>query len=277
VFPHNGDIMTLDEKKVLADKGGAIEFKATWQKFLDIGIPVDSVDHVIFVIDENGSIHGTSINGHTFLATNHIRPNNICHEMGHLFGLPHADKDGIDDYGDSYCLMGGLGPAGENAVEFENSRLTLRAGLNSHGGSGPGICTPYLSQLKWIDSVNANHISFSESGAVSGDLTGTLNPNQGGLPVGSANRIALIIDVPATSTQYWVEHRIPQGFDRQLTGGPQGALMLRKVKESHSFYLDLTPAILGGKLRLPKLDYVIRITDVNSHAQEISYIFEKAE
>ena len=60
---------------------------------LDKGIPVDSVDHVIFVIDVNyakgGGVTGSN---HIFLDANRIRPNNICHEMGHIFGLGHASQ-----------------------------------------------------------------------------------------------------------------------------------------------------------------------------------------
>ena len=131
VFPYKDHIMTLAEKQVLEKKvetSGKVddEIEPTWQAALDKGIPVDSVDHVIFVIDVNyakgGGVTGSN---HIFLDANRIRPNNICHEMGHIFGLGHASQAEYNDYGDSYCLMGGLGPAGRNATEFQNSRLIV--------------------------------------------------------------------------------------------------------------------------------------------------------
>jgi hypothetical protein len=151
-------------------------------------------------------------------------------------------------------------------------------GMNSHGGTGPGICTPYLSNLGWIDSsINANHIYLSENGTVSGDVTGNIYANQGGLSVGSTNRIALVIDVSPpsspsayTNSQYWVEYRIQQGFDRRIA-----PVLLREVVSSHSFYLYLAAIRIDKKLRLPKLNYVIRLTNIDSSSQQISYSFEK--
>ncbi len=282
VFPYKGDIMTLVEKQALEKKAkddSWLEIEPTYQAALAKGISVDSVDHVIFVIDLDYARFGVRARDHIFLAANDIRPNNICHEIGHIFGLDHASQAQLGDYGDSYCLMGGLGPAGANATEFQNSRLIVSTGRDSHGGTGPGICTPYLSKLGWIDSsINANHIYFSENGTVSGDVTGTIYANQGGLPVGSTNRIALVIDVPPpsspsayTNSQYWVEYRIQQGFDRVI----RPALLLREEVSSHSFYLYLTATEIDKKLRLPKLNYVIRITDIDSSSQQISYSFGK--
>ncbi len=294
VFPYKGDIMTLAEKQVLEKKvntiGGKVDFEIepTYQTALAKGIPVDSVDHVIFVIDLKDARAGVRGSNHIFLAANDIRPNNICHEMGHIFGLAHASQAEKGDYGDSYCLMGGLGPAGGNATEFQNSRLIVSTGKDSHGGTGPGICTPYLSKLGWIDSsINANHIYLSEDGTLSGDVTGTIYANQGGLPIASTKRIALIIDVPSPSSpsayansQYWVEYRTQQGYDRRILP----ALLLREVVTSHSYYLYLRAAEynidnrnINKKLRLPKLNYVIKITDIDSSSQQITYRFEKAE
>jgi hypothetical protein len=112
VFPYKGDIMTLAEKQVLEEKAKAKndawpEVEPTYQAALAKGIPVDNVDHVIFVIELDYARFGVRSHDHIFLAANDIRPNNICHEMGHIFGLAHASQAEKGDYGDSYCLMGG--------------------------------------------------------------------------------------------------------------------------------------------------------------------------
>ena len=313
VFPYTQDIMTIDEKRALEKIVAKTthpwdEIEPTWRAALAKGIPVNTVDRVIFVIDEPssraGTTHaGTKTDSHTFLAANDIRPNVICHEMGHAFGLPHADQAQNDDYGDSYCVMGGRGP--NPGLEFKNPRLTVKTGLDSHDGTGPGICTPYLSKLGWIDSsVNANHIYVNETtpDLVTGDLTGTIYANQGGLPVGSTKRIALIVEplpIPMSTiihdSQYWIEYRIPQGFDQKIFDPPdkkdyaQGALLLREVVSPHSYdvmsphtydpyhsyYFYWTPIKKDQILRLPKLNYVIKITDFDSAAQGVSYSFEK--
>lgn len=50
-----------------------------------------------------------------------------------------------------------------------------------------------------------------------------------------------------------------------------------EVVSSHSYYLYMAPAVIGEKLRLPKLNYSVKITNIDSSSEQISYAFEKAE
>jgi hypothetical protein len=79
-------------------------------------------------------------------------------------------------------------------------------------------------------------------------LKGSIYANQGGVPADSLKRIALVIHAPSASSspynasEYWIEYRIPQGFDKKIFDPPSkkdyapGALLLREVDSSHSYY-----------------------------------------
>jgi hypothetical protein len=303
------NIMTWKEKKYLdAQEMLTGTKKVIHEGFRNaaaaVGIPVTAFDQFIFVIDDN-NISAAGATGKpdeiqdTLAAARDIDPTLLFHEMGHAFGLHHADGTQLNDYGDPYCVMGGQLMGVEfRPFVFENPRLTVPVGSRKgglppkdtgiHSATGTGICAPYLNQIGWLDSsTNVNYISFDGSGRALGDLEGSIYANQGGPPVGSPKQIALVIrpptSIPFNGSEYWIEYRIPQGFDAKTFKPPgngygPGALLLREVVENKRSYYYSYPTLIkkGNVVRLPKLSQVIRITDFkpSTHEEEVFYSFK---
>jgi hypothetical protein len=215
-----------------------------------------------------------------FVGALDLDPNLICHEMGHTLGLGHASALVPGDYGDIYCLMG----AGRT---FQNPRIApsnwLVAGdtnanpISLHTRSGPGICAPYLYKLGWLQHIY--WISFFRNPETDelflggGSLEGSIFANQGAPPVGSSRYIAILITSEArqfggTPPNYWIEYRIPVGFDAGFTNG---IVILREVGVNDQSMLKTTiPAIINGVISLPNIGYNLRVTEVDVPNQKIS-------
>jgi hypothetical protein len=294
MFVPNIPIMTYSQKVDLAkqvkEKGTWVEFDGTRQAALKIGIPLESFHTWIWIIDDNNiseaGVTANSPNTDSNIAAKDINPNLLCHEMTHGLGLyKHASSYEGGGYGDSFCLMG-------DGLKFVNSRLTvpdnewfvsIPGNSRPRGNSGPGICTPYLYGLGWLDrvtNVNSIHFFTTVGGYIpSGSLSGDLFANQGAPPVGSSRQIAIVITFGPLSSfgDYWIEYRVPQGFDSGFISKspPEGILLVREVFAGQSFIIDQIPVKMDAILRLPKIDYLvdylIRITDVDLPNQKISY------
>jgi hypothetical protein len=306
IMPYSKKLDLEAQVKEKDDTG--IEFDATREAASQIGIPVESFNTWIWIIDDdNVAVAGTTAKrprpGDIFVAAQHLRPNLFCHELAHSFGIHrHASRYIRGDYGDSFCILG-------DGRTFENPRFISHDWFvpfpnppnippEFHSNSGPGICVSDLYALRWLDSAtNLNWIHFFPEGLPSGSVTGSIFANQGGPPVGSPRQIGIVITFEWTNvynnSEYWIEYRIPQGFDRGLStvspqgfdrglvAPPEGIILLRELSSGNSFIINWIPAKkwekdkTDGVLRLPKIDYIIKITDVDVSNQKVSYILER--
>jgi hypothetical protein len=260
------------------------------------GIPVSSFDHFVWIIDDNISTAGTTTND-SLVGGVDFTPQLSSHEMTHAFGVHyHADRKTDNDYADPFCMMGN----GWTARSFENSRIAnpnpsgvSRSPGFPHTTTGPGIITPYLYQAKWLDyTANVNNIQFNSLGEPTGTLTGSLYANQGAPPVRSPKKIALTIGgIPQTTEdppQYWIEYRLPYGFDLGICRPvsttvndlpPEGVLVLHKVSFEgtlHSYVIDWIAVKKDNILKLPESTYVIKITNLDLDNPQVFYSLVKS-
>ena len=250
------DIMTIVEKQELTKKVPLpqSEIEGFRRAGTAKGIPVDSFDRFVWIIDDNASTAGSTTSD-SLVGGIDFTTQLASHEMTHTFGVHyHADRKTDNDYADPFCIMG----KGLVARSFDNSRIANPnpSGVSGNPGfphttTGPGIITPYLFQAKWLDyTANVNNIKFEiipdpdprRKGSVkpTGTLIGSLYANQGAPPVGSPKKIALTVgDRPIENLpQYWIEYRLPHGFDLGICRPvsttvndlpPEGVLVLHKV------------------------------------------------
>jgi hypothetical protein len=284
------DLMTFAEKQDLDKKvpQPQVEIDGFRQAATTKGIPVNSFDRFVWIIDDNISTAGTTTSDSLISASEFTQQ--LCsHEMTHAFGVNyHADRKTIHDYDDPFCMMG-RGPV---ARSFENGRISV-PGRFPHSTTGPGIITPYLYQAKWLDyTANVNNIEFNSLGEPTGSLTGSLYTNQGAPPVGSPKKIALTIGcIPQTTEdlpQYWIEYRLPHSFDLGICRPvsttvddlpPEGVLVLHKVNfmgALHSFVIDWIAVKKNNILKLPESNYVIKITNFDLSNQQVFYSLVKS-
>lgn len=284
------DLMTFVEKQDLDKKvpQPQVEIDGFRQAATTKGIPVNSFARFIWIIDDNISQAGTTTSDSLVSASEFTQQ--LCsHEMTHAFGVNyHADRKTIHDYDDPFCMMG----KGWVARSFENARVAVPGGF-PHSTTGPGIITPYLYQATWLDyTANVNNIEFNSLGEPTGSLTGSLYANQGAPSVGSPKKIALTIDsIPQTTEdlpQYWIEYRLPHGFDLGICKPvsttvndlpPEGVLVLHKVDfrgALHSFVIDWIAVKKDNILKLPELNYVIKITNFDLSNQQVFYSLVKS-
>lgn len=306
IFIPNTTVMPISQKVGL--KSQVDEKKDTWIEIgftreaaaRNIGIPLDKYPSWIWIIDDAFSTGGTTARpphpGDIFVGALDLSPNRFCHEMTHSLGLfKHASTYPLPagDYGDNRCVMG-------DGIKFENvgNKPTnwLITGdtdgeLRSHSQSGPGICAPYLNKLGWLDLTNYISIEFSQdplgNDLILGPLEGSIFANQGTPPVGSDRKIAINISRPSgfrrpLGLEYWIEYRIPEGFDRGFGSVPprEGTLLLRKIDppppfDGRSFLMNSTPALLDEEILLPDLDHRLRVTGVDIGSQRIDFVVEK--
>ena len=261
-------------------------------------VPVDNFLSWIWIIDDRKSTRGVTAGSphprDMFVGALDLDPNVLCHEMGHTLGLPHASTE-ADVYGDDRCVMG-AGRTFEN-TEIIPEKWSLLPGpenLSLHSRSGPGICAPYLYRLGWLDIPNYILIQFLGTTMgieqIIGPLEGSIFANQGAPPAGSDRVIAIMISMPSNTPfsgpptlEYWIEYRIPDGFDRGFltVGTYNGFILLRKINPlsrfgGRSFLINSDVAFVGQSVQLPELNYKFTVTEVDVTSQKISYVIEKS-
>ncbi len=314
IFIPNSTVMPIGLKNGLAaevkrqDAAGNpdatwFEFGPTREAARSIGLPIEKFESWIWILDEQTATRGTTARRphprDIFLGALDFDPNLACHEMGHTLGLGHASTEPLPagEYGDNRCVMGA-------GLTFENPAINptnwlvagdTADGLRSHSISGPGICTPYLYRLGWLEFPNYISILFDKDiftghDLISGPLEGSIFANQGAPPVGSSRQIAIMISRQSTGAigeraplEYWFEYRIPEGFDRGFGSVPprDGVLLLRKIEPpppltyGRSFLINSAPALVGEEFVLPNLDHRLRITNVDVTNQRVDYVLEE--
>lgn len=196
------------------------------------GANLAAYDHLVFTFPQNactwqgrGSVGGSPsqawINEWFELGI-------VGHELGHNFGLYHSrsmdcgdvsigSNCTISEYGDIFDLMGGANSAHFNLFQKE------RLGWINNGTNAP-ITTVSSSGTYWIDS-------YEQS---------TLTPK--GLKV-----LKSTDPVTGMKTWYYIERRVPYGFDGSLSGNANinGGVIVRTGSDASgqdTYLLDMTPA-----------------------------------
>lgn len=274
-------IVTAAQKAAADKAGGAPASIALLRSAAKAaGIPVDSFDRFLWIIDDGVSSGGTTPSD-SLLGIFPLTPQLAKHEMTHAFGCcPHADQSSYDDYGDPFCVMG----KGSIARSFENQRL-LYPGTYTYSTSGPGICAPYLYVLGWLDfRANVASVTTAAIPENTGAAIVTISANQGAPPPGAPQRIALALgDTPKAvgdPSQYWIEYRHPSRFDRQInmpvsTATPDlpgdGVVILHEVSylvqrcsSLHSYVRGWTGAQIGNRLPVPAFGINVYVVGVNA-------------
>jgi len=152
----------------------------------------------------------------------------VGHELGHNFGLYHSrsmdcgeasigSNCTISEYGDLFDLMGGANSAHFNLFQKE------RLGWINNGNNAP-ITTVSSSGTYWIDSYEQT----------------TLTPK--GLKV-----LKSTDPVTGMKTWYYIERRVPYGFDGSLSGNANinSGVIVRTGSDASgqdTYLLDMTPA-----------------------------------
>jgi hypothetical protein len=199
------------------------------------GVNISGYEHIVYAFPQNactwqgrGSVGGSPSQA---WVNEGFELGIVGHELGHNFGLYHSrsmdcGNESIgsncttNDYGDMFDLMGGANSAHFNA--FQKERLGW---INS--GANPPITTINAPGNYWVD----------------GYAQGTLNPK--GLKV-------LKSTDPTTGlkTWYYIERRVPFGFDSFVTGNQNisGGVLVRMGSESsgqETYLLDMTPTTVS--------------------------------
>jgi hypothetical protein len=290
-------LMTLPEKQAL-DAGAAegvingFNGKPGFrQAALNLGIPVNSFDRFMWIIDEGVSTSGVTTSD-TLMGARTITPQDCAHEMTHDFGVGyHADRYILDDYGDPFCIMG----APSSARSFQNPRLVFPDTF-PHATTGPGVCAPYLLVTGWLDyGANVIEMPISALEQNAGGAIITLDVNHGAPPSGSTRRIALAIGTIPTGpneAQFWVEYRHPSRFDLTIdadvaTGAPDvskdGALLLHEVQfnygakvlnQLHSRIVQWSDAKQNSTMTVG-FGYRVRVADVDPMGQRVFLTLER--
>jgi len=196
------------------------------------GANLAGYDHLIYAFPQNactwqgrGSVGGTPseawINEWFELGV-------VGHELGHNFGLYHSrsmdcgdvsigSNCTISEYGDTFDLMGGASSAHFNLFQKE------RLGWINNGTNAP-ITTVSSSGTYWIDPYEQSTLTTK------------------GLKV-----LKSIDPVTGMKTWYYIERRVPYGFDGSLSGNANinGGVIVRTGSDASgqdTYLLDMTPA-----------------------------------
>lgn len=79
-----------------------------------LGVDFSSYDRIVFVFDQFNSHMGAwhATKPYLHLGAQDLTPALFAHEIAHMYGAMHSRLDlpaGLDEYGDSFCIMGGEG------------------------------------------------------------------------------------------------------------------------------------------------------------------------
>jgi hypothetical protein len=301
------ELMTLAQKLAFDAQGGASTIAGFRQAAIAKGIPVNSFDRFMWVIDDNGaSTRGVTISD-TLAGAIDFEPQLATHEMTHDFGVcSHADRVTLDDYSDPFCIMG-MGPV---ARSFQNPHLATPAERFTHATTGPVTSAAYLFVTGWLDyrtnvvEIAPNDLPQPPTGPgipIVISVVTTLDANQGAPPPGSANKIAITSgSVPRQTSdpaQIWIEYRHPSGLDRGVDRAvsaatpdmpPEGVVVLHSVQfdpipvagqrrrcnnSLHSFLTGFIPA-RPGSVSPSFLGHVVRVVSVDGSRRQVSLTIE---
>lgn len=269
------ELMTLEQK----NKNLPGLSKANRDAARARGIPVDDFKHWIWMTDEGLSKAGnTPPGGDSFMGALDFTVSVTTHELMHRFGAGHADAAKNDDYGDGYCIMGVY------QRSFVNTRLNREPWWtceNNHEPekqhnavnrplAGPGLSAPFQRIAGWLEPKNILALPGDPPVGTRIDLS-----VNGGAPPADDDRIvaATIGDPPKAGgdpTQFWLEYRQAQGFDRGINDGPgttpavsrPGVVHASRLRPDKStYFVGAAPAVVGARLneiagRTPRVEAV---------------------
>lgn len=196
------------------------------------GANLSAYDHLVYAFPQNactwqgrGSVGGSPSQA---WVNEWFELGIVGHELGHNFGLYHSrsmdcgdvtigSNCTISEYGDIFDLMGGANSAHFNLFQKE------RLGWINNGTNAP-ITTVSTSGTYWID--------FFEDGTLTSKGLKILKSTD---------------PVTGMKTWYYVERRIPSGFDGFLSGNANiGSGVIVRIGSDSSgqdtYLLDMTPA-----------------------------------
>ncbi len=234
--------LTLDQKQqdfqdALAnlgkDKARAAMFSWAQKAASDAGIKLDPYYGVTVYMSTQTDLWGV-LQGSTGQVVCDIASSlpQILQEYGHAYGLQHS-RSVIDptDYTNPFCIMSGMsfGVNNDDGTSHDPRFIGHDPTFPSRfGPSGPGLCSPYLSQAGWLPPLRTRQVvsngTYPETTILKLSALGEF---------GAAFPQAAIIEFGSPqSLTYFIEYR-RGGWDRGIIYNPIVVHQLRADKYSY--------------------------------------------
>ena len=156
--------LTLPQKR--SDHTGLSTRKALFRWAKDAGkqagVDFDRFYGVVAFFAVGTDLFGTQEDGPHVVCDVLSSPAQIFQEYGHAYGLQHS-RSVIDptDYTNPFCIMSGMsfGVNNDDGTSHDPRFIDHDPTFPSRfGPSGPGLCSPYLSQAGWLPALRTRQV-----------------------------------------------------------------------------------------------------------------------
>lgn len=195
-----------------------------------LGVDLSPFDHFAFIIDKADAqlaAVSPSTPTHVLVGAQDCDPALLEHEFGHFFGANHANlagPDGMIEYGDNYCIMGGEGSKfsrDEPALYFQDANGNQVTGFAQ---TGPGMAAPALLACGWLNLGEHGVDIGPRLCAHPWETTVELAPLRGAPPPGQAGvPVCAFADGVAPDRRVLVQYRSRDGWDAAMPQPPAPA------------------------------------------------------